>query len=176
MAECASNTLGHLRLRGSERYRRFARRFSQRSRVAMAWFSRPFARISSAHARFSGDGTTPSTALATASMKNVETPICLCRLLGLCPARVHHGTIRPAIAVRTLATSSIGGAQFTMTQATASPRSSGAARRGYRASFSPSTTRGSSRWIGSRAIHGSTAARRSTCSPRRDTPARGCTS
>jgi hypothetical protein len=47
-------------------------------------------------------------------MKNVETPICLCRLLGLCPARVHHGTIRPAIAVRTLATSSIGGAQFTI--------------------------------------------------------------
>lgn len=41
MAECASNTLGHLRLCGSERYRRFARRFSQRSRVAMAWFSRP---------------------------------------------------------------------------------------------------------------------------------------
>ena len=37
-----------------------------------------------------------------------------CRLLGLCPARVHHGTIRPAIAVRTLATSSIGGAQFTI--------------------------------------------------------------
>ena len=92
----------------------FARRFSQRSRVAMAWFSRPFARISSAHARFSGEGTTPSTALATASMKNVETPICLCRLLGLCPARVHQGTVRPAIAVRTLATSSIGGAQFTI--------------------------------------------------------------
>ena len=79
MAECASNTLGHFCLFGSERYRRFARRFSQRSRVAMAWFSRPFARISSAHARFSGEGTTPSTALATASMKNVETPICLCR-------------------------------------------------------------------------------------------------
>ena len=35
-------------------------------------------------------------------MKNVETPICRFRLLGLCPARVHHGTIRPAIAVRTL--------------------------------------------------------------------------